>query len=108
MTNTGEPFEERFRTARDMIPMEQVREITEQRKCYNHKRGCKFQTKWYYCTCCMMLNAIGTEFFDAYNKLRVADPDFAFSMTEWQRERFSDRYEYNKRWCDNYPRGASP
>lgn len=97
-----------FKTARSMIPMEQVKQIVEDRKCRNHTKGCKFQTKWFYCTACMMHFAIGCDFFDTLKRLTIEDPDYAFSMTQWQRDNFDDDYVYNTKWLDNFPRGASP
>lgn len=96
-----------FSSARDMIPMEQVREAVENRRCRNYDKGCRFQTRWHFCTCCMMHLAIGTDFFELYGRLKSEDPEFAFSMTDWQRENFDRDYEYNKKWLDNYPRGAT-
>jgi hypothetical protein len=97
-----------FESARDMIPIEAVQEIVDQRRCYNYRKGCKFQTKWYFCTCCMMLKpSFGSQFFEYHNKLLQEDPDFAFSMTEWQREEFEKWHKYNIKWSDNYPRGAT-
>ena len=86
--------------------MEQVKQVIENRKCYNAKRGCKFQTKWYYCTCCMMHFAIGTDFFDYYARLQREDSNFMFTMTDWQRENFERDYAYQTKWCNNFPKGA--
>jgi late competence protein required for DNA uptake (superfamily II DNA/RNA helicase) len=96
-----------FKSSKDMIPMEHVKEIINNRKCYNHKKGCKFQTKWYFCTCCMMLKAVGQDFFDYEGKLQKEDTQFAFSMTDWQRDMYDDSHRYWAHWCMNFPRGAS-
>jgi hypothetical protein len=109
MTDTGEPLEERplFNTAKSMIPMEHIQEIVDNRKCRNHVYGCKFQTKIFYCTCCMMHLAIGTDFFYYYDRLRAEDSNYAYQMTDWQRDNFERDYDYNTKWLNNYPRGAT-
>jgi hypothetical protein len=87
--------------------MQQVEEIQGNLQCYNHRRGCKFFAKHHWCLCCMMLKSIGTNFFECEAQLRAQDPDFVFSMTDWQREEYDTLYAYWIRWCDNYPRGAT-
>lgn len=96
-----------FNSASSMIPMSQVAEIQANLKCYNQKRGCKFFAKHHWCLCCMMLKAKGSEFFQYEDTLKVQDPDFVFSMTDWQRDEYIERRPYWVSWCNNYPRGAT-
>lgn len=111
MTDTGEPLEERplFTTASKMIPHEEVTRIVEQRQCANKKKGCRFNThvSWYWCTCCMMLKAIGSEFFILEKRLLDEEgKDFTDSMQYWQLDQYVHKKEYWHKWCNNYPRGA--
>ena len=96
-----------FKSARDMIPMEQVKEVYENLQCGNAKRkGCKIQknsANLYLCVVCQMLQAIGTDFF-AYEK-QLTD-NMLFNMTDWQHKAYTERLEYNQKWLNNYPRGT--
>lgn len=99
-----------FTTASKMIPIENVREITKARECANKKKGCNFNThvSWYWCTCCMMLKAIGSDFFLLQKRLEILEgPNFMWKMTDWQRDQYEKQHAYWERWCDNYPRGAT-
>lgn len=96
-----------FNSSRNMISMPQVAEIQANLKCYNHRRGCKFFAKHHWCLCCMMLKAMGSEFFEYEDALKVQDPDFVFSMTDWQRDEYIEKRPYWLSWCDRYPQGAA-
>jgi len=97
-----------FTTAKKMIPEPMLQEVIDKRKCYNHKKGCTFQTKWYLCSCCMMLKAIGQDFFDLEKRLIEEEGrDVDFQMKPWQLKEYIDKKDYWQQWCDNYPRGAT-
>jgi hypothetical protein len=95
-----------FDTAKNMLPMGQINEIQSQLRCANAYRGCKFFAMKHWCLCCMMLKAIGSDFFLYEDALQRQDPDCAFSMANWQKEEYDEKRKYWVRWCDNFPRGT--
>lgn len=110
MTDTGEPFEERplFQRASAIVPMEQLREHFENLKCGNyHFKGCNIPKDYpnlYYCRVCMAVMALGTD-FSADDK-KITDT-MINQMLPWQHQAYNTRAEYNQKWLDNYPRGAT-
>ena len=96
-----------FKSAKDMIPMQQVEQHYENLQCGNAKRkGCKIpknSANQYLCTVCQMLKSLGTDFFEYEKQLTE---NMLYNMTKWQHEAYNERREYNKTWLDNFSRGA--
>lgn len=97
-----------FKKAQDMIPMEQVKEHFENLVCgYNKRDGCNILVRdksFYCCIYHQAIQAIGTEFMMYWKLINDNEMD---RMTPQQHKRLEERYQYNVRWLDNFPRGAS-
>ena len=110
MTDTGEPGEDRpiFQKASTLVPMDQVKELFNNLRCGNYKRkGCQVPLDFpnlYYCRVCMAMQALGTT-FETDDK-KITD-NMIEKMQPWQHKAYNDRAEYNQKWLDNYPRGAT-
>lgn len=98
-----------FKTAKTMIPMEQVKQHYENLLCGYHKRtGCDLLVRdiaFYACIWHQAMNATGTDFFMYYRLFTDNDLE---RMTAAQHKALEDRYRYEMLWLDNYPRGAYP
>lgn len=96
-----------FKSAKDMIPMEQVKAHFENLVCGYHKRdGCQLLVRDKSFYCCMWhqaMKAIGTDFFLYYNGM--TDDDLQ-RMTAKQYSALEKRRDYMLAWMDNYPRGS--
>lgn len=114
MSKEGEePYNKRqneplFKKAQDMIPMEQVQEHYKNLICgYNKMDGCIVQVRdkgLYACIYHQAIQALGTDFM-MYHKL-INENEY-YKMTPAQHKTLEERYRYNTRWIDNFPRGAS-
>jgi hypothetical protein len=98
-----------FKKAQDMLPMAQVKEHFENLVCGYHKYdGCDLlvrDSSFYACLYHQAIHAYGTDFFMYYNLLNDNE---LYKMTANQHKRLEDWHSYNKRWLDNFPRGAIP
>ena len=97
-----------FKTAKDMIPMEQVKAHYEALVCGYHKRlGCNLLVRdpsFYCCIYHQAIQAVGTDFFLYYNLITDNDLD---RMNAEQHKNLELRRRYMLAWLDNYPRGAT-
>jgi len=97
-----------FTSAKNMIPMEQVKAHYENLVCgYNKRDGCQLliRDKSFYC--CMWhqaMQAIGTDFFFYYKNMTDNDLE---RMTSKQHTLLEQRREYMQKWMDRFPKGAS-
>lgn len=98
-----------FKSAKDMIPMEQVQAHYESLVCGYHKtHGCQLLVRDPSFYCCMWhqaMQAIGTDFFFYYKNMTDNDLD---RMTAKQHSQLEERRIYQQKWMDNYPRGVNP
>lgn len=96
-----------FKSAKDMIPMEQVQQHFENLLCGYHKRyGCNLLVRdvsFYACIWHQAMQATGTDFFLYYKLLTDNDLD---RMTTQQHKQLEERRRYQQRWMDRFPRGA--
>jgi hypothetical protein len=98
-----------FKSAKAMIPMEQVKAHYENLICGYHKRdGCQLLVRdrcFYACIWHQAMQATGTDFFMYYRLLTDNDLD---RMTAVQHKALEERHRYETKWCNNFPRGALP
>lgn len=98
-----------FKSARGMIPMEEVRQHYANLICgYNKRDGCKLQVRdksLYACMYHQAIQAIGTEFFLYYNMMTETE---LYEMSPEQHDKLEARHRYMTKWLDNFPRGANP
>lgn len=107
-TESSEAYEERqraplFQNAKNMIPMEKVKEFYDNLACSNAKIGCRIQKRaanlaW--CHFCRMLRSKGSEFFDAERLITAAE---LAQATDWQKEEHEKQWEKWDKWTRDYP-----
>lgn len=97
-----------FKSAKDMIPMEQVKEHFENLICGYHKHtGCNVLVRdpsFYCCIYHQAIQAVGTDFMMYYNLIN--DHELS-QMSAEQHKNLELRRRYMLSWLDNYPRGAA-
>jgi len=97
-----------FKSAKDMIPMEQTKQHFDNLICgFQKRQGCMVlvrDTSFYACLYHQAMQATGTDFFMYYGLL--TDNDFE-RMTSQQHAKLEARRKYMQKWLDNYPRGAT-
>lgn len=123
MTNTGEPFEEKysgmskeaeedynkrqneplFKTAKQMIPVEQVNRYYENLKCgFNKRDGCQLLVRdksLYACIYHQAIQATGEDFMLYYNMMN--DNEYE-KLKSWQLDKLEERKTYMLQWLKNY------
>lgn len=96
-----------FKTAKDMIPMEQVQKHYENLLCGFAKRdGCKLLVRdrsYYACLWHQAMQAVGTDFFMYYYLLNDNDLE---RMNARQHKLLEERRLYQQKWMDRFPRGT--
>ena len=96
-----------FKSAKEMIPIEQVRQHFENLICgYNKRYGCQLlvrDTSFYCCIYHQAMQAVGTDFMMYYRLINDNDLD---RMTAQQHNLLEKRRTYMTKWLDNFPRGA--
>jgi hypothetical protein len=96
-----------FQNAKEMIPMEQVKQHFENLLCgYHHRYGCNLLIRdisFYACVYHQAMQATGTDFFWYYHLLTDNDLE---RMTAEQHTKLEQRRKYEQKWMDNFPKGA--
>jgi hypothetical protein len=97
-----------FKSARDLVPMEQLKEYSESLLCgYNKRTGCSLlvrDTSFYACMYHQAMQALGTDFMMYYKLMNDNELD---RMSPFQHKALEQRRRYMMRWIENFPRGAS-
>ena len=97
-----------FKSAKEMIPMEEVKAHYEALVCGYHQRtGCQVlvrDTSFYCCMYHQAMQAIGTDFMMYYKLINDNEMD---RMSPLQHKALEERRRYMLRWMENFPRGAS-
>ena len=92
-----------FKSARDMIPMEQLKAHQDNLVCgYNKRDGCKVLVRdksLYACIYHQAMQAVGTDFFLYYNFINANE--YA-AMNDDQRDKLVQRHEYMMKWLDDF------
>lgn len=92
-----------FKSARDMIPMEAVKQHFDNLICgYRKRDGCQVMVRdksLYACIYHQCIKAIGTEFFLYYNMINANE--YA-AMNDDQRDKLIERKEYMTKWLNNF------
>ena len=94
-----------FKSAKDMIPMEQVKQHFENLKC--GYKGCQLLVRdksFYACIWHQAIQAIGTDFLWYYKLINDNELE---RMSAYQHKALEARRRYMMKWCDNFPRGAT-
>jgi hypothetical protein len=109
-----EAYEERqkaplFQNARDMVPMEQVKQVFENLQCgYAKRDGCKLLVRdrsFYACLWHQAMQATGEDFM-IYHRLIMENDNEISRMSSQQHKKLEERYVYEKQWLkDNFHGG---
>lgn len=98
-----------FHSAKDMVPMEQVKQVYENLQCgYKKRDGCELLVRdksFYACIWHQSMQATGTDFFMYYNLIN--DNELS-RMSSEQHRKLEERRKYEEAWMNNFPRGATP
>lgn len=99
-----------FKSAKEMIPMEQVQKHYENLLCgFNKRDGCQLLVRdrsYYACIWHQAIQSTGTDFEMYYNLLMNNENDLS-KMSPDQFTKLEQKRVYEKAWMDNFPRGAN-
>ena len=97
-----------FKSAKEMIPMEEVKAHYDALVCgYNKRTGCQVlvrDTSFYCCMYHQAIQAVGSDFMMYYKLINDNELD---RMNPEQHRLLEQRRKYMGKWMDNFPRGAS-